>query len=157
MKLVRQIGSLILVSVFLFGVSGLSVFHHSCASSGTDKVALYAGIFKAVPASCCEDENEPGIANSAADHGQGFDATPCCKSTNLFLALHVVSETVSVLHVTATAVPAHVELPLLPVPEAVSQVFIKEARYQFHSPPLYGIDLIHFLHQIKIPASPVLS
>ena len=152
MEAVKRIGTLFLLVIFLFGITGLSVFHHTCGSSHKDKVTLYAEIFKAAPGSCCEGEALKYASGCLEDMTRKFDATPCCKSTNTFLSLHIVTERHDKLVIKGFAsipisFPASLPVFILTDPIPGSSVY-----FQFYSPPLTGKQLVHYLHQIKIPA-----
>ena len=150
MNTVKRIGNLILLAVFLFGITGLSIFHHNCTSSNQQRISLYAEIFREAPGSCCGDEVTEPSGHVAVQ--QQFDAVPCCKSTNIFLTLHFFSERLPKLVVQTVETAAVPFLtPLCPV-AAIDQQPLAAGLFRVHSPPLFGKQLIHFLHQIKIPA-----
>ena len=155
MDTAKRIGNLFLLAVFLFGITGLSIFHHTCTSSNQQRVSLYAEIYKAAPGSCCGDEAYEHSHHATSN--QQFDAVPCCKSTNIFLTLQFTSERLPKL-VSQTVETA--DVPFLtqfcPVP-ASDQKQPAAGLFRVHSPPLFGKQLIHFLHQIKIPALPAIA
>jgi len=157
METVKRIGILGLLAVFLFGITGLSVFHHTCTSSNQEKIAFYAEIFKQAPGSCCEDDAIDHPVAGLTGMSLSFDATSCCKSTTSFLALRIISERQDKLVIPyAIPMPAP-NLRPLSQPAFESQVLIHPVHFQFHSPPRYGKQLVHYLHQIKIPAHPELA
>ncbi len=153
MEIVKRTGILALLMVFLFGITGISIFHHGCTSSSNQQVTVYAEIYWQAPVSCCEGE---AFEPSRGHHDglpQHITATPCCKSINTFLALHIATERINSLKLQQTA-PVVINTPaLLPVALPENPVRLQTSRFQFHSPPLFGKELVHFLHQIKIPAS----
>ncbi len=154
METVRRIGSVVLLLVFLFGISGISIFHHTCTSSNLDRVTLYADIFHEAPPSCCADEAGDPVAPSFSGVNTAIDATPCCRNVNAFLVLHIVSNQFSrSLQVVSVPVVAFC-FSDLSVKSTCDPFQIASGRFQFHSPPLAGRQLVHFLHQIKIPSLP---
>ena len=157
METVKRIGILGLLMVFLFGITGLSIFHHTCSSSNQDKISVYAEIYKGAPVSCCEDETFGSSPVNPADLPQNFQSAPCCKSTNYFLALQIISERLYRIEV-KDVTPISSPLPL-PLPEfsTDNQLLVHSVYFQFYSPPLFGKQLIHYLHQIKIPSHPDLA
>ena len=157
MKTVKRIGVLSLLVVFLFGIMGISIFHHTCSSSNEDRISVYAEIFKEAPGSCCEGETIDVLPVNFSDLPQNFAPTPCCVSTNSFLMLHFISERLDKLTVKDVSQTPLLSLPLLRVCSIENQLEVHPVYFQFYSPPLFGKQLIHFLHQIKIPAHPALT
>ncbi|MEI7663516.1 MAG: hypothetical protein WCK34_15010 [Bacteroidota bacterium] len=152
MEIVKRITAIFLLLVFLFGITGLSVFHHTCTGSNEEKRAAYAEIFKEAPGSCCSGEAFQHFTINASVTPRHIEATPCCKSTNTFLTLQVLSERqlkTVVQNAMQVMIPFLSSLPAI----AIENQFPLQPRYfQFHSPPLFGKQLVHFLHQSKIPA-----
>ena len=155
MKTIQRICILGLLAVFLFGITGLSVFHHTCSSSNRDQVAVYTGIFGEAPGSCCGDEVSAAVTLHVPATAQNIDEPPCCKSTTTFLTLHIISETGSKLILKDVAC-----FPV-PYPIALNGCMVKnklpEISINLHPPPfpLAGRPLVYFLHQIRIPAHPL--
>jgi hypothetical protein len=157
METVKRTGTLLLLMIFLFGITGLSVFRHTCTSSNKEKTAFYAGIFKEAPGSCCGDEAMDQPVCSHAGLPQAFDEPSCCKSTTSFLSLHIISERQDKLAMQGALSFQVPQALTLSDPAPASQVLIRPVHFQFHSPPRYGKQLVHYLHQIKIPAHPELA
>ena len=162
MKTLQRIGILFLLSVFLFGTTGISVLHHICSSSNKHYVTVYPEIFKNAGSSCCEDES---TGYMSANHGydsrwtmpQNISSEPCCKNIASFFKLQILTERVEKLKVNVVSAQQFllpVSISLLP---NVAQLFLQPAHFQFYSPPLFGKLLVHFLHQMKIPAHPSLA
>ncbi|MEI7725546.1 MAG: hypothetical protein WCK09_10610 [Bacteroidota bacterium] len=163
MKTVQRIGILFLLLVFLFGTTGLSVFHHFCHSSNHGSVTLYPEIFHSSGSSCCDDEITTGYACASHETfttdplSQHVDAAPCCKSTSTLFKLEILTEKVEklVLNTFSEQPPLFsVSLNTMPLFELP---LLKPAHYQFYSPPLFGKILVYYLHQMKIPAHPSFS
>ncbi|MCX6306336.1 MAG: hypothetical protein NT040_15330 [Bacteroidetes bacterium] len=157
MKTIQRTGVLLLLLVFLFGTTGISVFHHICSSSGQDNASVYPELFIRAGTSCCVDEStgyscahHETAAGSAEHHA--VDAPPCCKSNLSFFKLEIPTERVEKLALNID----NAQLPLYPViltmDRAAEQPPLMPAHFQFYSPPLFGKVLVHFLHQMKIPA-----
>jgi hypothetical protein len=161
MNTVKHIGIIFLLFIFLFSTTGISILHHICNSSQNDEVTVYPELFKGHGSSCCEaDESESAcdIQSGADAHiPQNINAMPCCINIKSYLKLHFVTERSEklVINTVTTALPQFSQ----PLPEATvnASIIVPPHFFQFYSPPLFGKRLIHFLHQSKIPAHPVLS
>lgn len=157
MKTIQRIGILFLLLVFLFGTTGLSVFHHFCHSSNHGNVTLYPEIFQTSASSCCGEESTTGYACAshetfAADPlSQHIDAAPCCKSTSSFFKLEILTEKAGKLVLNTVSVQHPLYSVSLLLFETLEQPLLKPAHFQFYSPPLFGKVLVHYLHQMKIP------
>ncbi len=162
MKTIQRIGILLLMLVFLFGTIGLSVLRHICNSSNTNTVTVYPEIFKSPGSSCCDD-GPAGYACAGRGTSPGnttpenIDPSPCCKSTTSFLKLEILTLTAGKLVLKDIAVTR----PLFTISAcripSYEQPLLNPAHFQFYSPPLFGIVLVHYLHQMKIPESPSFS
>ncbi|MEI6683240.1 MAG: hypothetical protein WCO44_11460 [Bacteroidota bacterium] len=157
METVKRIGIIALLTVFLFGITGISVFHHACTSSNKEQVTVYAEIYRQAPVSCCEGEAFEPFRGHRDGMQQYLSAVPCCKSTNTFLALHIITERINALKLQQSAPLEKNTLVLLQEAIPENPARLQTIRFQFHSPPLYGTELIHYLHQIKIPALPAVA
>jgi hypothetical protein len=157
METLKRIGSIVLLMVFLFGITGLSVFHHTCSCSNEEHTVLYTDIFKEAPGNCCGDESMDIPVDRHSAQSPAFDASSCCKSTTTFLALHIISERQDksvMLPALSFGAPLSLALPGLSLE---NPLLIHAVHYQFHSPPRFGKQLVHYLHQIKIPTHPELA
>ena len=153
MKIVRYIGNIIILLVFLFGITGITVFHHICNSSNQETVTVYPELSGSPSASCCEDDATAHVVFPDPAAPQKIDPSPCCKSISSYLKLNYISERTEKL-----------SLILYPVQESIFQAneltlpdpdqsCDQPVYFQFYSPPhRYGRQLIQYLHQIKIPA-----
>jgi len=162
MKTLQRIGILFLLLVFLFGTTGLSVLHHICISSNKHYVTAYPEIFKNTGSSCCEEES---TGYTSASHGndpgktmpQNISSEPCCKNIASFFKLQILTDRVEKLVLNTVSA----QQPLFPVSVSqlpnVEQPLTQPAHFQFYSPPLFGKLLVHYLHQMKIPAHPALT
>lgn len=158
MKTIQRIGTLFLLLVFLFGTTGLSVFHHFCHSSNEGNVTLYPEIFQSSGSSCCENESATGYACAnyesvpADPLFQHIDAAPCCKSSTTLFKLEILTERVEKLVLNNVSEPQPLFSVSLNTMPPFELLLLKPAHFQFYSPPLFGKMLVHFLHQMKIPA-----
>jgi hypothetical protein len=162
MTAIKNIGVIFLLSVFLFSSMGVSILHHICNTSNTDDVTLYPEFFQMPGSSCCEGGQEdlacyPDTETTSSDNTLYFNAAPCCVSINSFLKLEMV--TIRAEKLMINSFPTLVPQYFLPVPEIAAIESIKYPIHflQFHPPPLGGKQLIHFLHQQKIPDHPSIS
>jgi hypothetical protein len=157
MKAIKHIGIFFLLLVFLAGTTGVSFLHHICSSSKQDIVTVYPEIFKRSGSSCCAEESTGYACASHVNLSKdkmplNIDGAPCCKSIASFIKLEILTIRVAklVIH------PEKAQLPVSPtilcqIP-AFEQPLLQPAHFQFYSPPLFGRLLVHYLHQMKIPA-----
>jgi hypothetical protein len=157
MKVVQRICVLFLLLVFLYGTTGMSVLHHSCNSSNEKTLTVYPELFKNAGSSCCsEDETGyvSGLHHCPSENGlpATVDAVPCCKSNISFFKLEILSE--RAYNAVIAQVGDLITMKAAPVISATAaeQPVLNTPYFQFYSPPLFGKLLIHYLHQMKIPA-----
>ena len=162
MKAIKRIGVIFLLAVFLFSSMGVSILHHICNISHTDDITLYPEFFQIPGSSCCEGDQEDSACISHDEMAkccdrQDINATPCCVTINFFLKQEMV--TIRAEKLTISSFPTPLLQYFLPVPEiaAIESISNPIQFLQFHSPPLSGKQLIHFLHQPKIPDHPSFS
>lgn len=162
MKTIQRIGVFLLLLVFLFGTTGISVFHHICSSSNQEDVSVYPEFFKKSGSGCCVDE-ETGYAcsqrvNSCNEAlGQHIDASPCCISILSFFKLDILTVRAHQLLINDVLVQLVDYTDSLITTLSADRPFIIPGHFQFFSPPLFGKVLVHFLHQMKIPSHPSLN
>ena len=152
--MIRKIAVFLILGIFLYTVTGVSVWHHHCNSSREDHIAFYPELFGTGSSCCGEEETMPQNYSKSArqsDH-QAVEEAPCCKSTLTFLKADILPFTPGKTRIggieSGTMTPnCQINLFNAVEPEP------KPVWLRFHSPPpVYGKKLIHFLHQIKIPA-----
>ena len=156
---IRRIGVILLLLVFLFGTTGLSVLRHICNSSHEKNITVYPEFFKSSGDACCDDETTGYASACSIEHEkdaipQNVEAMPCCITTISLFKLEILTEQIHKLTIGA----AHAFLPLGPfllltIPD-YKQPRLEPAHFQFFSPPLFGKLLVQYLHQMKIPAHP---
>lgn len=160
MKTIQRTGVLLLLLVLIFGTTGLSVLHHICSSSNTDNVTIYPEIFRNPASSCCDDESTWSACacpeDPDADMMPGsIVASPCCKSIVSFFKLEILTEKPAKLMLHDDNVRQPLNLPSLKPQSQRDQLLSYTVHFQFFSPPLlFGRFLVHYLHQMKIPAYP---
>jgi hypothetical protein len=160
MRILQRIGILFLLIVFLFGTTGLSVFHHICNGSNEDNVSVYTGIFRTSGSSCCDNES---TEYSCAPRGNfakdeipvNISEPPCCKSIISFFRLEIVTVRAEKLVLNTDKPHLPVYLPGLSLESIFDQPFLKPAHFRFFSPPLLsGKVLVYYLHRMKIHHHP---
>jgi len=153
-RALKRTGAAGFLVIYLIGVTGLSVSRHTCSMSNRETVAFYAGIYRKAPGSCCGDEDACMAGSSHPGLILSFNAIPCCRNVNTFLVLNVPTENQDRL-----ALPGISPVPAPPSQPAANSRFepcpvVQYIFYRYHSPPRSGKQLVHYLHQIKIPALP---
>jgi hypothetical protein len=148
-KAIRNSLIFLMLAAFLTASCGVSFYVHECRSSQTRDVFAFPEIFNQRSSCGCEEV----ATGPAPDPFISFHEQDCCKTSHVYLkakisGLPVFSQAEGKLLFTA----AQVDLPGLTLVNEKSPQ-IKEVISFYHPPPLYGKELIHFLHQIKIPLS----
>jgi hypothetical protein len=148
-RILRSAAVCLLLLIFLAGSTGISFFIHTCGSSHQKDVFAFREIFHQDIGCCCTEK-----ASSKPDDGTapGYRDDDCCKISHLFIkapfAGFPVLEKLSIPDC-AAEVPEFALFRSKPAEDSKAS-FIP---FLDHSPPpLYGISLIHFIHQIRIPA-----
>jgi hypothetical protein len=162
MKSLHRIGSFLVLAVFLLGTTGLSVFHHICSLSHEDTVMVYPGFVTDPGLSCSSDDPVEAACCCKADvrHdccGESFAALPCCKSIASFIRLEILTLRVEKLYLPVLEAVAVVASETDDRLHADDLLFFRPGIFIMHPPPRYGRMLVHYLHQVKIPALPGLA
>jgi hypothetical protein len=158
-KLTTYIVSFAIILLILASSGGISFVIHHCYTSKTEHVKLFADNYKcktetqaeaeadqAKPACCCSKHQE-SIEDKSLNH---INKSECCTNTYKFLqfsyqyensmaAFKLILNQFTVI--TPFTIFQNTETNIQPKP------------YLYHPPPLIlaGKDLIHFIHNIKIP------
>jgi hypothetical protein len=160
MKTVLQKSVIYFLAVMLImATGGFSVYHHFCRCEGESTGSVF---FEAdcdhscatgpvaecctTPAkghSCCESPI-PGPAKSGHDHDD------CCDSSSSFFKIQdnfrVSVEKISLKFIAGMIkILAGIDLVSRPTAQARVQPMLRDA-----SPPIYGTDLLHHIHQLKL-------
>jgi hypothetical protein len=152
MKLtLREFFLFLTLVVFLAGTTGVSFYIHECSSSHKRDIFVYPEISNKTASCCCADEVHGSI--NSEERITSFKEPECCKNTHVYLKASF----------TGFPVFYQFDQKLLqaPLPADFLNLSINDkepATVDFtlpvdHPPPRYGKALVHFLHQIKIPAS----
>jgi hypothetical protein len=150
LKILRSASVLLLLLVFLAGNTGISFFVHTCGSTHEKDVFVYREIFHQQMSCCCEaDMMEQHSAHATAE----FNDNDCCRISHLFVKASITALPVlEKITVPETGIAIFPEFALL----RNEQVMDSKASFipflDHSPPPLSGIRLVHFLHQIRIPA-----
>lgn len=150
MKTFSKIGILFLILVYFMGSTGVSFYRHICISSGTSSMIVYPGLFKS-PGSCCC--SKPNTARWPAS----IEVASCCKSLSTLIRFNsgYVPSGATLIPISQPWVQSEHSAELKT--KCLQPEFNPLRYFEFYSPPYYGKRLIHFLHQIKIPAQPFLA
>jgi hypothetical protein len=141
----------LILAIFLAGTTGISFYLHECSSNHKRDIFVYPEISNKTASCCCADEVH-GSLNSV-EKVTSFKEPECCKNTHVYLK------------VTFTGFPVfyqfdqkllQIELPADFLSLSINDQVPVNVDYKLsidHPPPRYGKSLVHFLHQIKIPAA----
>jgi hypothetical protein len=139
-----------LLLIFLAGSTGISFYVHTCGSSHKKEAFAFREIFNQKIACSC-DENVP--EKTPAGSGSNYMDQDCCTISHVFIKAPFLGfPVVEKLTVPTFHFIEHPEFALfrsLPVQDSKAS-FIPFTDPS--PPPLSGITLVHFLHQMRIPA-----
>ena len=150
-QIIRQISFFLVILVFLAGTTGVSFYIHECSSSNTKEVFVYPEISNKTASCCCAVEMHSSVAGS--EKAPSFNETGCCKNTHVYLkaafsGFPVIFQFHDELNISGLPTDFLSILHDRPENDMADFVLLVD-----HPPPRSGKALIHFLHQIKIPAS----
>jgi hypothetical protein len=149
-RIFRSAFVLFFLLVFLAGNTGISFFVHTCGSSHEKDVFIYREIFHQHMSCCCED-NFSGKA--PASPGTSFTDADCCRISYNFIKLAVPG--LPILEKIVLPLAGSIPVPSFALFRSDPVIESKASFIPFldHSPPpLSGMNLVCFLHQIRIPA-----
>ena len=141
----------LVLAVFLAGTTGVSFYIHECSSSKQRDIFLYPEISNKTTSCCCADEINGNLLPD--ESVSSLNEPACCKNTHIYLKASF------------TGFPVFYQLDQKLLQSELPADFLnlsindkEPATVYFtlpvdHPPPRYGKALVHFLHQIKIPAS----
>jgi len=148
-RVLRSAAVCLLLLIFMAGSTGISFYIHTCGSSHKKEALLFREIFHQKVSCCCDaDENTtlPGSPSSTLNDGD------CCKISHLFIKAPFVGfpviEKVSLTQFYSVEYPGFALLFSLRVQDS------KASFTPFRDPsppPLSGIHLVYYLHQVRIP------
>ncbi|MCX6248170.1 MAG: hypothetical protein NTW10_10570 [Bacteroidetes bacterium] len=147
-RIFRSAAVFLLLLIFLAGSTGISFFVHTCGSSHKKDVFAFREIFHQDIGCCCVENDAaktPPGTSSYSDDG-------CCKTSHLFVKAPFIGFPVTEkLTVNLSVVELPMFSPSQPSPSEDSGIsFVPYT--DTSPPPLSGITLVYFLHQIRIPA-----
>ena len=148
---IRSLFTLLILAVFLTGTTGVSFYIHECSSSNTREVVAFPEITNKAISCCCDQEVHGSIHTEESI--PFIEEPPCCTNKRIYLKATFTGFPVSYQ---LTGKLNHADLPadfLSMLYEDQKQEIARPVTIVDHPPPLSGKSLIHFLHQIKIPAS----
>jgi hypothetical protein len=148
-KAIRNSLVFLMLAAFLTATSGISFYIHECRSSQTKDVFVFPEIFNQRSACGCDE----AVAKPAADPFISFHEPDCCKTSFVYLKAKIAGLPVFSL---TEGKPLLIAVPaVVPgmIPDTEKTPETGEVISFYHPPPLSGRELIHFLHQIKIPVS----
>ena len=150
-QIIRNLFTILILIVFLTGTTGVSFYIHECRSSNTREVFAFPEISNKAISCCCDKEVHGSILSE--ESLPFIEEPPCCTNTHLYLKAAFTGFPVSYQLKDNVK---HADLPTY-----FLNILYDEQKYEMeshvsivdHPPPLSGKSLVHFLHQIKIPAS----
>jgi hypothetical protein len=151
---------MLLLVVFLLGTTGVSILRHICNTSHSDNVSLYPGIFVNRLTDCCgETQDACACMHTPEEPSQPLQPEiftgDCCKTIATFLRLEIQTLRGEKLEFTTALKDLPGILPFMTDVIPADPVRDQSCPVQWHAPPvIFGKELVHFLHQIKIPAYP---
>jgi len=156
-KITTYIVSFTIILLILASSGGISFVIHHCYTSKTEHVKLFADNYKckteteaeaelAKPACCCSKHQE-----SVEDlNSNQVNKSDLCTNTYKFLKFTYQYENgITAFKIILSQFTAVLQLTIY----NNADTYIQPKPYLYHPPPLVmaGKDLIHFIHNIKIP------
>ncbi len=149
-RILRYAAVCLLLLIFLAGSTGISFFIHTCGTSHKKEVFIFREIFHQNIDCCCEEDH---TANIPAGSASNYTDADCCRSLHLFIKAPFLGFPVFEKLLVPTF--HFLEFPEFALLRSQHVQDSKASFTPFHDPsppPLSGIKLVHFLHQIRIPA-----
>jgi hypothetical protein len=139
----------LLLLIFIVSSTGISFYIHTCGSNQKKEVRIFREIFEQKIACCCDDNlNIPTKGSSETS----LNDADCCRISHLFIKAPFLGFPILEKYsVPEFQVTHFLETALLKLQ------FIQESKASYipfpdpSPPPLSGVILLHFLHQIRIP------
>ncbi len=139
----------LLLLIFLAGDTGISLYIHTCGGSQKKDVLVFREIFHQ-KIDCCCDEN--ATASLPRNPASSLNDDDCCRISHLFIKVPFPGFPIlEKFSVPAFQTPEYPDLAILKVhspqaPKSLSNLFPGPS-----PPPIFGVTLVHFLHQMRIP------
>jgi hypothetical protein len=152
-----RIISFLLLIVLLTETTGVTLVHHFCSMSNTCEIKSIDGFSRESEISCSCEEEMCNASSNPEEQPQSFSAPACCYEVSTFLKFDFSS----ILHIPFVFTPFTDGFTLLTLVKSVQPAKVKiipdDPFFRFYSPPLAGLNLLHAIHQIKIPAGSLLA
>lgn len=155
MRMIKVIGSMVLLLVLLFSTTGISFYYHECLVGHHTEVSAYPEFDAETMTDCCSGcccaaASGETFSDSSGD-GSQLSAAPCCIKSYQFLRL-VIDTDPGQRFASCPVIPGPAIVPGLPIEPLVEPVlFTNSVRNSFHSPPPDGWRRIDLFHQRKAP------
>lgn len=147
---IQKIVSLFLLTVFLYGTVGVSVYIHVCHSSGSHDIFFYPEVFGGkADCGCVEDTQGPFACPTSTP---AISTEACCFNSHLYFKADFEGNTIS----PPKLVPSCTSIDFVELVYPLESTNLDgQPLLSYHPespPPLFvGKRLITSLHQFKIP------
>ena len=147
-----RIISFLMLIVLLTETTGVTLIHHFCSMSNTCEIKSIDGFSGESDTSCSCDEEAGNAASNSEEQPQSFSAPACCYEVSTFLKFDFSSIFNSPLVFTPFS-DVFMGFTLMKSVQPTEGKIIPDGPFfRFYSPPLSGLNLLHAIHQMKIPA-----
>ncbi|MCX6249115.1 MAG: hypothetical protein NTX61_00005 [Bacteroidetes bacterium] len=148
-QIFKYIKAILLSATVLYGTTGITFMMHTCTSEQKTEINLYPSS-SGSNGTCCCGENIPAAIVTGNDKDLSVDQPECCTIRHSFLKTVVFSSPEAFKFQVSTIV--HLVLNTRDLYKINDQDEVgKSLILNDPSPPLYGVKLVHFLNQSKIP------
>lgn len=160
MKRFLQNTSILLLAGFLIiATGGFSIYHHFCGCAGESSASIFMETTcnhhrpsGQAPASCCSNElkksccmNQPEEKQADACHKDN-----CCHTSSTYLKI-MDNFTISVEKISLKFIVSFLQiLTGIEFQDETQTSVLVNYGFNDTSPPLYGTELLHSIHQLKI-------
>jgi len=147
-RILRFMSVCVLLSIFLAGETGILFYIHTCGGSQKKQVLVFREIFHQKIDCCCDEIVTANVRGSSASTFND----DCCRISHLFIKIPFPGFPISEKFLLpAFYFSEYTEVAILKLQS------LQDSKASFSSspdpspPPIYGVTLVHFLHQIRIP------
>jgi hypothetical protein len=155
MFMLNRVLSILMLIVFLFGTTGVTVLQHVCSIGQTRDITAINGITTETTGSCCCSQDQDCPDEDIPDDRQVISAQPCCSEITTLVKFDFVTVNSNELFFTPLTDGFICFVTMLVVNPPLKIDISNDPFFQFHSPPLTGNNLLLAIHQIKIPSLPL--
>lgn len=148
-RILRSAFVCLFLVILLAGSIGISFYIHTCGGSQKREVLVFREIFHQKIACCCDENLNLHLSGSSAST---YNDEDCCRISHLFikapfLGFPILKKfSVPIFQFTEYPKISFLKLQLFKHSKASYIPFTDSS-----PPPLSGVILVHFLHQIRIP------